>query len=102
MKGGLVSMLYGAAAARDLGLLGDGRIVIHFVCDEETGSVAGSGHLRETGMIDPAASRDDHGRADRRRRMAREPWRDHAAGHGSRAGPPTSGRPTWASMRSRR
>ena len=39
MKGGLVSMLYGAAAARELGLLGDGRIVLHFVCDEETGSV---------------------------------------------------------------
>jgi succinyl-diaminopimelate desuccinylase len=55
MKGGLVSMLYGAAAARALGLLGDGRIVVHLVCDEETGSVAGSGHLRETGMIDPAA-----------------------------------------------
>ena len=47
MKGGLVSMLYGAAAARDLGLLGDGRIVLHFVCDEETGSVAGSGYLRD-------------------------------------------------------
>ena len=46
MKGGLVSMLYGAAAAQDLGLLGDGRIVLHLVCDEETGSVTGSGHLR--------------------------------------------------------
>ncbi|MDX6599806.1 MAG: succinyl-diaminopimelate desuccinylase [Gaiellales bacterium] len=56
MKGGLVSMLYGAAAARDLGLLADGRIVLHFVCDEETGSVKGSGHLRETGMIDPGAA----------------------------------------------
>jgi succinyl-diaminopimelate desuccinylase len=55
MKGGLVSMLYGAAAARDLGLLGDGRIVLHFVCDEETGSVAGSGYLREAGMIDSGA-----------------------------------------------
>jgi acetylornithine deacetylase/succinyl-diaminopimelate desuccinylase-like protein len=55
MKGGLVSMLYGAAAARDLSLVGDGRIVLHFVCDEETGSVAGSGHLREAGMIDAAA-----------------------------------------------
>jgi succinyl-diaminopimelate desuccinylase len=55
MKGGLVSMLYGAAAARELGLLGDGRIVFHLVCDEETGSVAGSGHLREAGMIDPSA-----------------------------------------------
>jgi succinyl-diaminopimelate desuccinylase len=56
MKGGLVSMLYGAAAARDLGLLDDGTIVLHFVCDEETGSVTGSGHLREAGMIDPGAA----------------------------------------------
>jgi succinyl-diaminopimelate desuccinylase len=55
MKGGLVSMLYGAAAAREAGLIGDRRIVLHFVCDEETGSVAGSGHLREAGMIDPGA-----------------------------------------------
>lgn len=55
MKGGLVSMLYGAAAAHGLGLLGDGRIVLHFVCDEETGSVAGSGYLREQGLIDPTA-----------------------------------------------
>jgi acetylornithine deacetylase/succinyl-diaminopimelate desuccinylase-like protein len=55
MKGGLVSMLYGAAAAQQLGLLADGRIVFHFVCDEETGSVAGSGHLREAGLIDPDA-----------------------------------------------
>ena len=55
MKGGLVSMLYGAAAARDLGLLGEHRIVLHFVCDEETGSVAGSGYLREAGMIDGGA-----------------------------------------------
>lgn len=36
-------------------LLGDGRIVFHFVCDEENGSIAGSGHLREAGMIDPSA-----------------------------------------------
>ena len=55
MKGGLVSMLYGALAARELALLGDRRIVLHFVCDEETGSVAGSGHLREAGLIDPEA-----------------------------------------------
>jgi succinyl-diaminopimelate desuccinylase len=55
MKGGLVSMLYGAAAARELGLLGDRRIVFHLVCDEETGSTAGSGHLRAAGLIDPAA-----------------------------------------------
>ncbi|MFB9682190.1 M20/M25/M40 family metallo-hydrolase [Streptosporangium vulgare] len=55
MKGGIVSMLYGAAAARELGLLGDGRIVVHLVCDEETGSVVGAGHLRAAGLIDPAA-----------------------------------------------
>jgi succinyl-diaminopimelate desuccinylase len=55
MKGGLVSMLYGAAAARDLGLLAENRIALHFVCDEETGSVAGSGYLREAGMIDSGA-----------------------------------------------
>lgn len=55
MKGGLVSMLYGAAAARELGLLRDGRIVLHLVCDEETGSAAGSSHLRETGLIDADA-----------------------------------------------
>ena len=55
MKGGLVSMLYGAVAARELGLLGERRIVFHFVCDEETGSEAGSGHLRRAGLIDPDA-----------------------------------------------
>jgi succinyl-diaminopimelate desuccinylase len=55
MKGGLVSMLYGAAATSDLGLLDDRRIVFHFVCDEETGSAAGSGHLRKAGLIDPHA-----------------------------------------------
>ncbi|WP_194834475.1 M20/M25/M40 family metallo-hydrolase [Nocardia sp. XZ_19_369] len=55
MKGGIVSMLYGAAAAAELGLLGDGKIVAHLVCDEETGSVAGSGFLRQHSLIDPAA-----------------------------------------------
>jgi succinyl-diaminopimelate desuccinylase len=55
MKGGLVSMLYGAAAANELGLLADGRIVFHLVCDEETGSTAGSGHLRDSRLIDADA-----------------------------------------------
>jgi len=55
MKGGIVSMLYGAAACNELELLGDGRIVIHLVCDEETGSAVGSGYLRDHGLIDPAA-----------------------------------------------
>ena len=79
MKGGLVSMIYGALAARDRGLLDGRRIVLHFVCDEETGSAAGSGHLREEGLIDPRRPRDAHGRADRRRDLARLPGRDHAA-----------------------
>jgi acetylornithine deacetylase/succinyl-diaminopimelate desuccinylase-like protein len=56
MKGGLVSMLYGAAAARELGLLDGRRIVLHCVCDEETGSTAGAGHLRAAGLIDPGAA----------------------------------------------
>lgn len=55
MKGGIVSMLYGAAAAKELGLLGNGRIVLHLVCDEETGSVVGAGQLRDRQLIDPAA-----------------------------------------------
>jgi succinyl-diaminopimelate desuccinylase len=55
MKGGLVSMLYGAAAAGELGLLDDRTIVFHFVCDEETGGTAGSGHLRAGELIDPDA-----------------------------------------------
>lgn len=55
MKGGIVSMLYGAAAADRLGLLAGGRIVIHLVCDEETGSAVGAGHLRKAGLIDPSA-----------------------------------------------
>lgn len=55
MKGGIVSMLFGAAAAKALGLLGAGRIVIHLVCDEETGSVVGSGYLQEARLIDPKA-----------------------------------------------
>jgi succinyl-diaminopimelate desuccinylase len=55
MKGGIVSMLYGAAAAQELGVLGDGRIVIHLVCDEETGSSVGSGHLRQHDLIDRTA-----------------------------------------------
>jgi succinyl-diaminopimelate desuccinylase len=55
MKGGVVSMLYGAAAAADLGLLDDRRVVLHLVPDEETGSTAGSAHLRAAGLIDSGA-----------------------------------------------
>src|ERR671914_460834 len=78
MKGGLVSMLYGAAAARELGLLDGRRIALHCVCDEETGSTAGSGHLREAGLIDPGALAMAHRGADRRRDLARVPRGDHA------------------------
>jgi acetylornithine deacetylase/succinyl-diaminopimelate desuccinylase-like protein len=45
-------MLYGATAASELGLL-DGRRIASG--DEETGSTAGSGHLRKAGLIEPAA-----------------------------------------------
>jgi succinyl-diaminopimelate desuccinylase len=55
MKGGLVSMLYGARAAQQLGLLVDGCIGLHLVCDEETGSAAGSGYLRDANLIDAGA-----------------------------------------------
>jgi len=55
MKGGIVSMLYGAAAAKELGLLTNGRVVVHLVPDEETGSVVGAGHLRDHHLIDPSA-----------------------------------------------
>jgi succinyl-diaminopimelate desuccinylase len=55
MKGGIVSMLYAAAAAQELGLLRAGRVVIHLVCDEETGSAIGSGHLRQHELIDRTA-----------------------------------------------
>ena len=57
MKGGLVSMAYGAAAAAALGLLGDRRIVFHAVCDEETGSADGSGTCATPGGSIPAAWR---------------------------------------------
>jgi len=55
MKGGLVSMAYGAAAAAAAGLLDGRRIVFHAVCDEETGSTDGAGRLQAAGEIDPAA-----------------------------------------------
>lgn len=55
MKGGIVSMVYGAVAARELGLFDEGRVVIHLVPDEETGSAVGSGYLRQHHLIDPAA-----------------------------------------------
>ncbi len=55
MKGGLASMIYAAAGIHELGLLDRGRVVLHLVCDEETGSTTGSGHLHRQRMIDPRA-----------------------------------------------
>ncbi len=55
MKGGLVSMIYAAAGLADLGLIPNGRLVLHLVCDEETGSTSGSKHLVRNGMIDSQA-----------------------------------------------
>jgi acetylornithine deacetylase/succinyl-diaminopimelate desuccinylase-like protein len=55
MKGGLVSMLYGAAALRECVPELAGRVVMHWVPDEETGSTTGSGFLTREGLIDPAA-----------------------------------------------
>jgi acetylornithine deacetylase/succinyl-diaminopimelate desuccinylase-like protein len=55
MKGGIACMLYGAAVAADLGLLRDGKIVCHLVCDEETGGAVGSAHLRRAGLLDEHA-----------------------------------------------
>ncbi|MGI8430383.1 MAG: hypothetical protein ACR2OB_14035 [Solirubrobacteraceae bacterium] len=50
-----MSMIYGAAAASEFGMLGGGQIVLHLVDDEETERAAGSGHLRAMKMIDRAA-----------------------------------------------
>jgi acetylornithine deacetylase/succinyl-diaminopimelate desuccinylase-like protein len=55
MKGGLVSMIYAAAAVQALGLVDGGRLLLRFVPDEETGSSCGSAYLAANGLIDPAA-----------------------------------------------
>jgi hypothetical protein len=49
------ALLYGAAAANELGLLAEVGIVLRFVCDEETGSAAGSQQLRNAGVTDTDA-----------------------------------------------
>ena len=60
-----------------LGLLEDRQIGLHFVCDEETGSVAGSGYLRQADLIDPEAlvmlTAEPTGAATRTRAAARSP-----------------------------
>ena len=51
MKGGLAAMIYGAAAAREEGLLEAGRIGIVLVPDEETAGPRGSRDLEARGLL---------------------------------------------------
>jgi len=51
MKGGLAAMIHAAAAARDEGLLNNGRIGIVLVPDEETAGPRGSRDLAARGVI---------------------------------------------------
>ncbi len=51
MKSGISAMIYAAAAARDEGLLNDGRIGIVLVPDEETASSRGSRDLAARGLL---------------------------------------------------
>ncbi len=79
MKGGLVSMLYGAVAARELGLL-DGTT--HRPASRVRRGDRQHGRLRPPARARadrPAGAGDAHARADRRGRLAREPRRDHDA-----------------------
>ena len=51
MKSGLAAMTHAAAAVRDEGLLGTGRIGIVLVPDEETAGLRGSRHLSARGLL---------------------------------------------------
>jgi succinyl-diaminopimelate desuccinylase len=51
MKSGLAAMIHAAAAARDEGLLNNGRIGIVLVPDEETAGPRGSRELDERGLL---------------------------------------------------
>ncbi len=51
MKSGLAAMIYGAAAARDEGVLKSGRIGIVLVPDEETAGARGSRELAARGLL---------------------------------------------------
>jgi succinyl-diaminopimelate desuccinylase len=51
MKGGLAAMIHAAAAARDAGLLRNGRIGIVLVPDEETAGPRGSRDLAARGLL---------------------------------------------------
>ncbi len=51
MKSGLAAMIYAAAAARDAGLLHNGRIAVVLVPDEETAGPRGSRDLARRGLL---------------------------------------------------
>jgi len=51
MKSGLAAMIHAAAAARDEGLLNNGRIGLVLVPDEETAGPSGSRYLAERGLL---------------------------------------------------
>jgi succinyl-diaminopimelate desuccinylase len=51
MKSGLAAMIYAAAAARDEGLLKNGRVGIVLVPDEETAGPGGSRYLEACGLL---------------------------------------------------
>jgi succinyl-diaminopimelate desuccinylase len=51
MKSGLAVMTYAAAALRDAGALGNGRVALVFVPDEETAGPRGSRDLAERGVL---------------------------------------------------
>jgi acetylornithine deacetylase/succinyl-diaminopimelate desuccinylase-like protein len=51
MKSGLAAMIYAAAAARDEGVLQNGRIGIVLVPDEETAGARGSRYLASRGLL---------------------------------------------------
>jgi succinyl-diaminopimelate desuccinylase len=55
MKSGLAAMIYAAKAVRDLGLLGNGRIGLVFVPDEETAGSRGSRYLADRGLLGKGA-----------------------------------------------
>ena len=51
MKSGLAAMIYAAKAVRECRLLGDGRIGLVFVPDEETAGSRGSRYLADRGLL---------------------------------------------------
>ena len=57
MKSGLAVMTYAAVALRDSGALGNGRVGLVFVPDEETAGPRGSRYLAERGCWEPTGSR---------------------------------------------